>query len=59
MSCFVKIQSENIKMTWNINFFIFFMICNFSKCDDFTVLYIYIYHIAIIYLKFIACPLQP
>ena len=38
MICFVKIQSENMKMTWNIRFFIFCMICNFLKCDRFTVL---------------------
>ena len=40
MICFIKIQSENMKMTWNINLFIFCMICNFSKCDGFTVLWI-------------------
>ena len=38
MICFIKIQSENMKMTWNISLFIFCMICKFSKCDDFTVL---------------------
>ena len=37
MICFIKIQSENMKMTWNIRFFIFSMICNFFKCDGFTV----------------------
>ena len=26
MICFIKIQSENMKMTWNIRFFIFCMI---------------------------------
>ena len=26
------------KMTLNIRLFIFYMICNFFKCDDFTVL---------------------
>ena len=31
----IKIQSENMKMAWNIRFFIFFMICNFIKCDGF------------------------
>ena len=36
--CFIKIQSENIKMTWNIRFFTFCLICNFSKYDRFTVL---------------------
>ena len=38
MICFIKIQSENIKMTWNIRFFIFCMTSNFFKCDGFTVL---------------------
>ena len=38
MISFIKIQSENMKMTWNIRLFISYMICNFSKCDDFTVL---------------------
>ena len=30
-------QSENMKMALNIRFFIFFMICNFFKCDGLTV----------------------
>ena len=38
MICFIKIQSENIKMTGKATLFIFCMICNFSKCDGFTVL---------------------
>ena len=38
MICFIKIQSENMKMTWNIRFFIFCMICIFLKCDGFKVL---------------------
>ena len=39
MNCFIKIQSENMKMTWNIiRSFIFCMICNVFKCDGFTVL---------------------
>ena len=42
--CFIKIHSENIKMTWNINLFKLFyflcMICSFFKCDGFTVLWI-------------------
>ena len=38
MICFIKIQSENLKTTWNISLFIFCMICNISKCDGFTVL---------------------
>ena len=40
MTCFMKTQSENVKMTWNIRLFIFCMICNFPKCDGFTGLYI-------------------
>ena len=40
MICFIKIQSENMKMTWNISLFICCMIYNFSKCDGFTVLWI-------------------
>ena len=38
MICFIIIQSENMKMTWNISLFICCMIYNFSKCDGFTVL---------------------
>ena len=38
MIYFIKIQSQIMKMDWNIRLFIFSMICNFSKCDDFTVL---------------------
>ena len=38
MICFNKIQSENIKMTWNISLFICCVIYNFSKYDGFTVL---------------------
>ena len=38
MICFIKIQLENMKMTWNIRLFIFCMIYNFSKYDGFTVL---------------------
>ena len=57
MICFIKIRSENMKMTWNIRLFIFCMICNFSKCDDLKILQI----ISIIQrgIKFIASPLQP
>ena len=42
MIFFIKIQSENVKMTWNItiSLFIFCIICNYSKCDGFTVLWI-------------------
>ena len=29
MICFIKIQLEKMKMTWNISLFIFCMICNF------------------------------
>ena len=38
MISFIKIQSENMKMAWDITLFIFYMICNFFKCDGFTVL---------------------
>ena len=38
MICFIRIQTENMKMTWNISLFIFCMIFNFFKCDGFTVL---------------------
>ena len=34
----IKTQSEIMKMIWNISFFKFCMICNFPKCDGFTVL---------------------
>ena len=33
-----KIQLENMKVTKNIRFFIFCLICNFFKCDNFTIL---------------------
>ena len=57
MISFIKIQSENMKMTWNIRISKFCMICNFFKCDGVTVLKI----ISIIYygINFIASPLQP
>ena len=57
MTCFIKIQSENMEMTWNISLFVFCMICNFSKCDGFTDLWI----ISIKYcgIKFIVYSLQP
>ena len=35
--CFTKIQSEKMKMTWRISLFIFYMTCNFSKCDGFII----------------------
>ena len=38
MICFIKIQSDNMKMTWNIRLFILYMICNFFKRDGFIVL---------------------
>ena len=60
MICFIKIQSENIKMTWNINLFKLFyfcMICNFLKCGSFTVLWII--SIKSSGIKFIDSPLQP
>ena len=36
--CSIKIQSGNMKIPWNISLFTFCIICNFSKCDGFTVL---------------------
>ena len=57
MICLIKIQPENMKMTWNIKLFIFYMIYNFSKCDGFTVLLIISAKQCGI--KFIAAPLQP
>ena len=33
-----KNSVTNMKMTWNIRFFIFCMTCNFFECDGFTVL---------------------
>ena len=36
--CSIKIQSGNMKMNWSISLFTFCMVCNFSKCDGFTVL---------------------
>ena len=38
MIYFIKISSENTKMTWNNNFFILCVSCNFLECDGFTVL---------------------
>ena len=38
MIYFVKIQSENMNMTLNISFISIWYDCNFSKCDDFTIL---------------------
>ena len=40
MIFFIKIQPENMKMTWNISLFIFCMIFNLSKCNGVTVLWI-------------------
>ena len=57
MIYFIKIRSENMKMTWNINLFIFCMICNFSKCNVFTVLWIS--SIKQYGIKFIATLLEP
>ena len=38
MICFIKIKSDDMKVTWNFILFTFFMIYNFSKCDGLTVL---------------------
>lgn len=37
MICFIKIQSGNMAMTWNIRLFIIYMICNFFRYDDYFV----------------------
>ena len=37
MIYFIKIQSKNMKMNWNIRLLIFCMTYNFVKCDGFTV----------------------
>ena len=57
MIYFIKIQSENMKMTWNISLFILCMICNFSECDGFTILWII--SIKRCGFKFIVSSLQP
>ena len=56
MIFFIKVQSENMKMTWNISLFIFCMICNFSKSDGFSVLRIFVKQCEI---KAITSSLQP
>ena len=38
MISFIRIQSENMKMTWNSKLFIFCMMCNFFRYFGFTVL---------------------
>ena len=38
MIWFIKIQSENMKMAWNIRLFLFCIVCNFSKRDVSTAL---------------------
>ena len=38
MIYFIKIQSENMTMTWNISLFIFSVICNFFRYDDFLII---------------------
>ena len=57
--CFIKIQSENMKITWNISLIIFCMIFNFSKRDGFTVMRRYTVIRLLCGIKFIASPLQP
>ena len=43
MICFIKIQSENMKMNLNIRFFMFSMICNFSEiCPSYSMVSIYL-----------------
>ena len=36
MICYMKIQSENMKMTWNISFISIWYDFNFFKCDGFS-----------------------
>ena len=53
----IKIQSENIKMTWDINLFKLFYFCiifTFFKCGGFTVL-----RMICAFFKFVVSPLQP
>ena len=60
MICFIKIQLESIKMTWNINLlklFGFCMVCNSFKCDGFSVLWMI--SIKECGVKFIVSPLHP
>ena len=38
ITSFIKMQLENMKLTWDIILIIFRMIFNFSKCEGFTVL---------------------
>ena len=57
MVCSTKTQSENMKMTRNISLFTFCMICNFSKCDGFTILKVI--SIKQCKIKFITFSLQP
>ena len=45
MICSIKIQSESMRMTWNISLFTFCTICQFSKYDGFTVFVYNIYEI--------------
>ena len=57
--CFIQIQSENIKMTWNINLFKLFyflcLICSFFKCDGSTVLWIISIKSVILHLLSLIC----
>ena len=57
MIYFINIQSENMKMTWNISLFTFCMIYNFSKWDGFTVSWTI--SIKLSGTKFIASSLKP
>ena len=45
-------------MTWNIRLFIFYMICNFFKCDDFTVLQTKYLSYSMVVIS-LSSPLQP
>ena len=54
LCCFIKFQSENIKITWNIRLFIFYGLY-FFKCDGFIILVNNIYGINFIVFRFPLC----
>ena len=43
MICFIKIQSKNVKMTWNFTVFIFCIIYLFIYCILLYIIYLFIY----------------
>ena len=58
MICFIKIQSLDLIIN-HISLFIFCMICTFSKCDSFTVLWnnayqlVWLCYVMLCYVEFI------